>query len=63
MRLGTEQPAKLRVTRRRSDLVSSPHPPPREIEALTKVVPYQLRSRSMSEYGRYVKSRLGLKSG
>ncbi len=41
MRLCKEQPANIRVTRRRSDLVSSPHPPPRETEVLTRVVPYQ----------------------
>ena len=41
MRLCTKQSANIRVTRRRSDLVSSPRPPPRGIEVLTKVVPYQ----------------------
>jgi len=41
MRLCTEQPANIRVTRRRSDLVSPPQPPPRRIEVLTTVVPYQ----------------------
>ncbi len=45
MRLCIEQPANIRVTRRRSDLVSSPQPPPRGIEVLTTVVPYQLRFR------------------
>ena len=44
MRLCIKQPANIRVTRRRSDLVSPPRPPPREIEVLTTVVPYQLRS-------------------
>jgi hypothetical protein len=45
MRLCIKQPANIRVTRRRSDLVSPPRPPPREIEVLTTVVPYQLRFR------------------
>jgi hypothetical protein len=42
MRLCIVQPANIRVTRRRSDLVSLPQPSPRRIEVLTTVAPYQL---------------------
>jgi hypothetical protein len=48
MRLCIAQSANIRVTRRRSDLVSPPRPPPREAEVLTMVVPYQLRFREWS---------------
>ncbi len=43
MRLCSVQSANIRVTRRRSDLVSSPQSLPRGSEVLTSVVPYQLR--------------------
>ena len=49
MRLCTKQSANIRVTRRRSDLVSPPQPPPRGIEVLTTVAPYQLRFRYVRE--------------